>query len=218
MPIVSCPGCGHGISDRATACVNCGRALTPVAAPSEPVAPPVTPTNDHAPGGGTPRSDGAQLPFFSVATHKFVIMCVVTLGMYQYYWLYKQWKRLARTSFEPISPFWRTFFAPLWGFSLFMRIRARAELEKVVVSWNDIALGVAYLLLSAAWRLPEPWWIVSLFGFLPLLPVHGTIEEINARHSAGPLPNRSFSGANVLGIFVGGGILVLALIGTFMKP
>jgi hypothetical protein len=191
--------------------------MTPVPPPAESVPPPTAPTNDHVRNGGAGLSGEAALPFFSVATHKFVIMCLVTIGLYQYFWLYKQWKRLARTSFEPISPFWRTFFAPLWGFSLFMRIRARGQLEKLVVSWNDVALGVAYLLLSAAWRLPEPWWIVSLFGFLPLLPVHRTIEEINARHSAGPLPNRTFSGTNVLGIFVGGGILVLALIGTFMK-
>lgn len=157
-----------------------------------------------------------QLPFFSVATHKFVIMSVVTVGLYQYYWIYKQWKRLAQSSREPMSPFWRTFFAPLWGFSLFSRLEAHGEREKLVVGWNDVALGIAYLLLSAAWRLPDPWSLVSLLSFLPIVPVQRTVEQINARHTAGPLPNRRFSGVNLVGIFIGGALLLLAVLGTFM--
>ena len=144
-------------------------------------------------------------------------MCVVTIGLYQYYWLYKQWRRLARMTIEPISPFWRTFFAPLWAFSMFARIEARAHVDQITPGWNDIALGIAYLILNAVWRLPDPWWLVSLLAFVPLVPVQRTIAAINARHASGPLPNGQYSGANVAGIIVGGSVLLLVLIGTFMK-
>lgn len=211
MPIISCPGCGHGISDRAAKCVNCGRALIPLDTSPEADAAPVGMSGASAP---VPQE---QLPFFSVATHKFVVMCIVTVGLYQYYWIYLQWRRIARMSFEPISPFWRTFFAPLWGFSLFWRIRTRSQLDGAVPRWHAGVLGTAYLVLSLTWRLPEPWSLISLFGFLPLIPVQRTIEEINARQAAGELPNRGYSGANVLGIILGSGILALTLVGVLTK-
>ena len=211
MPIISCSGCGHGISDRATKCVNCGCALVPLDTSPEPeAAPAVTPV------ASVPVRQ-EQLPFFSVATHKFVVMCIVTVGIYQYYWIYLQWRRIARTAFQPISPFWRTFFAPLWGFSLFWRIRTRSQLDGGHPRWHAGVLGTAYLVLSLTWRLPEPWSLISLFGFLPLIPVQRTIEEINARQAAGDLPNRSYSGANVLGIIIGSGILALAVVGMLTK-
>jgi hypothetical protein len=158
----------------------------------------------------------SDLPFFAVATHKFVVMCIVTVGLYQFYWLYLQWKRLARATIEPISPFWRTFFAPLWGFSFCNRVRQRGLLEQTHPNWNAAILAVAYFVLTVLWRLPEPWSLISLLNFLPLVPVQLTIEAINARHARGPLPNRSYSTANIAGIVFGSCVLVLAVIGSFL--
>jgi hypothetical protein len=213
MPIVSCPGCGHGISDRATTCVNCGRPLTPVATAVEPAA---VATAKHA--GSSARDAGQdELPFFAVSTHKFVVMCVVTLGLYQYYWFYKQWRHLARGSVVPISPFWRTFFAPFWGFSLFAHIEARAQRDHIATRWNDLVLGIAYLLLPMTWRLPDPWSLITLLAFVPLIPAQYTIDRINARHASAPLPNRGYSGPNVVGIIVGSGVVLLALAGALLS-
>lgn len=211
MPIVSCPGCGHGISDRARTCVNCGSPLTPIAAPPEPVA-----SIELAPPAAHVNVAQADLPFFSVATHKFAVMCIVTLGLYQYYWLFLQWRRLARMTMHPISPFWRTFFAPLWGFSFCSRVHNRGRIEGAHPNWNAVALGAAYLVLSIAWRLPDPWSLIPLLSFVPLVPVQQTIERINARHAAGPLPNRSYTTANRIGIVVGGLLLLLAIIGSLL--
>jgi hypothetical protein len=204
MSIVSCPGCEHLISDRATTCVNCGRALTPVRVDA--------PLEEQPP---TPAAE-RELPFFAVATHKFLVMCLVTLGLYQYYWFYKQWRCLARGSRTPVSPFWRTFFAPFWGFSLFAQVEVRAQREQVPVRWNDVALGIAYLLLPMTWRLPGAWSLISLLAFLPLIPVQRTIDRINARNAGGPLPNRGYTGANVVGIIIGSGVVMLVLAGAML--
>jgi cellulose synthase/poly-beta-1,6-N-acetylglucosamine synthase-like glycosyltransferase len=208
MPIVDCPGCGHGISDRATVCVNCGQLLTPAPAPLEPIA--------ETPVPSTAAAIQEQLPFFSVATHKFVVMCLATVGLYQYYWLFLQWRRLARGTIQPLSPFWRTFFAPLWGFSFCSRIHNRAALEKTSTKWSAGLLATGYFVLSIAWRLPDPWWLVSLLSFVPLIPVQRTIEQINARHVDAALPNRSYSTTNLVGIVIGGLVLLLAIAGLFL--
>lgn len=211
MPIVSCPQCGHGISDRARTCVNCGSPLTPAPTPPEPVASP-----ELAPPAASVTVVQSDLPFFSVPTHKFAVMCIVTLGLYQYYWLFLQWRRLARMAMGPISPFWRTFFAPLWAFSFCSRVRNRALVEGTSPNWSAGALAAAYLVLSIAWRLPDPWSLIPLLSFLPLLPVQQSIERINARHAAGPLPNRAYTTANRIGIVVGSLLLFLAVVGSLL--
>jgi hypothetical protein len=76
-------------------------------------------------------------------------------------------------------------------------------------------MATLYLVLNVTWRLPDPWVLVSLLVFVPLIPIQETIERINARHVA-ELPNRGFSGADAVAIVIGGLVLILVLIGVLL--
>jgi hypothetical protein len=65
--------------------------------------------------------------------------------------------------------------------------------------------------------LPDPWWLVSLACFLPFLPVVHTIQQLNEGEAATESRNAAYSGANVATILVGGIIVLLAVVGTFMS-
>jgi hypothetical protein len=171
---------------------------------------------DTAPGETVQITTQDELPFFAVSTHKFVVMSAVTLGIYAYYWMFKQWARIQRQSGEVISPFWRAFFGPFWNFSLFKRVRSRSRAEALTVNWNPVLLGVAFLVVTLLWRLPDPWWLISLFSFVLLVPVQQTIEQLNARYAHALLPNRRYTGINVVAIVIGGFVLVLGIIGALM--
>ena len=82
-----------------------------------------------------PEAHGSpeEFPFFPVPTHKFVVLSICTLGIYELYWAYKNWQRIRLASGETLDPFWRAFFAPFWGFSLFRRVRDRVTSESVRV-------------------------------------------------------------------------------------
>jgi hypothetical protein len=155
-------------------------------------------------------------PFFPVATHKFVVLSLCTFGIYDLYWSYKNWERIRERTGEKISPFWRAFWAPFWGFNLFGRIRDYARAESVDVAWSPGLLGTIYLILCILWRLPDPWWLLSLGSFLPLAAVVRTTQDVNSRVRASEDPNTSYSGANIAIIVVGGLMLILALIGTLV--
>jgi hypothetical protein len=155
-----------------------------------------------------------RTPFFAVSTHKFVVMSIVTLGLYNVYWVWRQWKRFVEHG-EVLSPFWRTFFLVFTNYSLFARVRSRARDEGIEVRWNPALLATLYLVLNVTWRLPDPWWIVSLLVFVPFIPIQQTIDRINGRHVA-ELPNRGFSGANAVAIVVGGLVLILVLVGSLL--
>ena len=139
---MSCSECGHDISDEAHACPNCG-------APVERLA-----------------------TYYPVSPYKFAILSVLTFGMYQIYWFYKNWAFIRERDHSDIWPWARTCFAPLTYYSLI------ADVFKGERPFPGIP--GAYLLLNVAWILPDPFWAVSVFTFVPLLPSVNRINELNA--------------------------------------
>lgn len=90
MALISCPDCGRSTSDAARVCAHCGRlirdrVMTATAPPAQSYSAAVD-TNAEA--------VSVSLPYFEVALGKFVVMSLVTFGLYELYWMYQQWKRL----------------------------------------------------------------------------------------------------------------------------
>jgi len=222
VALITCPDCGHSVSDRAPVCVQCGRPLGAV-----PPTPPHPPQAVSAPAAEAPAPQQADapvasragaLPLFPVATRKFIVLSICTFGIYELYWCYQNWKRLKAASGENLSPFWRAFFAPLWGFSLFKRIRAAAVSAGVPVDWSSGALATFYLVLDMTWRLPDPWWLISFGTLIPMISVQQAAQRVNERHVALNTEGRNdnYSTANIATIVIGGLFLILVVIGTFM--
>jgi hypothetical protein len=57
---------------------------------------------------------------------------------------------------------------------------------------------------------------MSLFAFLPLIPVQARVNRINAAVSERHDPNSHFTGWNLVAVVVGSLLLTLSLIGTFL--
>jgi hypothetical protein len=62
-------------------------------------------------------------------------------------------------------------------------------------------------------NLPDPWWVVSLFSFVFILPVQALANRINARITPDHDPNRGFTGWNWAGVVVGTIMLMLIILG-----
>jgi hypothetical protein len=159
-------------------------------------------------------------PLFPVATHKFIVLSLCTFGLYQFYWIYQNWKRLKRASGERLSPFWRVFFAPVWNFFLFRDIGDVAMEAGVPYGWSWHALALTWLVLSGLTQLPGPWGLIGFGSIAAIIPVQRTAQQVNDRYSqsAAESGNRSYGAANVAWILIGGLLLILSVIGTFMPP
>ena len=155
-------------------------------------------------------------PQFGVSLTKLAIMSLCTFGLYELYWCYRQWDALRRREGEQLSPFWRAFFAPLWGFSLFPRLQKLAAKHEAPAGWSGSGLAMAFLILGAASRLPDPLWLVSLFSFLPLLVVQRSVNALNATRASAADRNDRYSGWNVVVIVIGTILLLLAILGTIL--
>jgi Domain of unknown function (DUF4234) len=143
-------------------------------------------------------------------------MSLLTIGIYDVYWMYRHWKRIRERTGERLSPSWRAFLAPFYAFSLFARVKRDATELGIPVSWNPFVPGVAYLLLNAAWVLPTPWLFASFVAFLPLLPVADVTRAINARAGSSEGPNDRYSLGNLLGMIAGGFVLAILVAASLM--
>lgn len=179
---------------------------------NNPFSPPKAEVADVA----TPTHRAGTPPFFAVSTRKLAVMFLCTFGLYQYFWLYRNWKLVRLHTGEKLTPVLRTFFAVFFCYALFKRIRDQGEATQA----TPLAAGplaALWIVLALLGNLPEPWFFFGLFSLVPLLTVQTVVNDINAAAAPGHDPNDSFSPLNWLGIVIGALFTGLALIGTFMK-
>ena len=155
--------------------------------------------------------------FFTTSTFKLSLMSICTFGIYELYWFYKNWVLIKERTGQSIEPFWRAFFSPLWAYSCFKHIRKLANENNIPESLTIGHLAFFYFIFQGLWRLPDPFWLVSLFSFTFILPVNSIALSINNRLVSDFKNNENFSGWNWVIVVLGGLLLVLILIGTF-KP
>lgn len=225
MALISCPACATRVSSLSLSCPRCGRSfLAGDGAGSQEGAlaaaiPQYFPVEAAPAGyGDVPQwaSEAKGVALHPMSLGKLVVMSLCTMGLYELYWFYRNWYLQKAFRQEDVSPFWRAFFAPLFGFAMFRNVRNQAERNRLRVGWSAGGMGLLFLVLSGLYRLPDPYWLICLFTFVPILPVQRTINELNAA-SPRPAPvNAEYSMANMVGIAVGGLFLFLTVIGTFL--
>jgi hypothetical protein len=73
-------------------------------------------------------------PWFPVGVRKLAVMCVGTLGLYQVYWFYEQWRHAAAQEDEDIWPWARAVFGVLFCYPLFERMGARDAADRAAAA------------------------------------------------------------------------------------
>jgi hypothetical protein len=157
-----------------------------------------------------------RAPFFSVSLAKFTAMSVCTFGVYEIYWFYKNWRLVRERENLKILPFWRAFFAFFFCYQCFSRIRAQAATIGIDHSVPAGPLAAAWIITSLLYKLPDPFWLVSLLAFLFILPIQALANRINETMAPGHDQNRRLTGWNIAAVAGGGIFFVLAIIGSFV--
>lgn len=86
--------------------------------------------------------------WFTVSTPKLWTMSVLTLGLYRWYWFYKNWCVVRDQRGESVSPFWRSTFFVLFAYALFQRVSLDAVDRDQPMSWTSG--GMAGIVFGAA--------------------------------------------------------------------
>lgn len=119
----------------------------------------------------------APAAYYPVSRTKFVLLAVLTLGLYEIYWFYKNWAYVRIREQSNIWPLARGIFAGLWYVPFLLDVNRHSP-RRIAVGVVAL-LGVLYFVTLAVWRLPDPFWVVTMFSFVPLLPAVAAVNALN---------------------------------------
>ena len=101
---------------------------------------------------------------------KFIILSILSLGLYEIWWMYKSWKFFKEKDVLDIMPVARAIFTLLFTYQLFEKIQDFAKSNGYASSYSSGLLFVFFVILNILGRLPEPFWLISLLSVVCIIP------------------------------------------------
>ena len=112
-----------------------------------------------------------------VPVWRFVLMSVLTFGVYEVYWFWKNWACVKRADGSDIWPVPRAIFAGFTYFALLTDLNTQLAARGVQRELSA-GLGVGFLLASMLYRLPEPYSLLTLTSVVFLIPAAKAMREL----------------------------------------
>jgi len=146
---------------------------------------------------------------------KFILFSVTTFGIYELFWFYENWKFLKEKNKLDISPFWRAFFSLLFAGSNAEHVLKLVKEKNYQTLYSPTAIGISYIILNVLSRFPDPFWLISYFTFLPMIPI---VKAMNFywQKETPDLPLKNFSRWQIVFVIFGIILIILILIGLFI--
>lgn len=160
------------------------------------------------------HSGSSHEQVFLISANKFAILSFVSFGIYTIWWMYTTWKFYNEKDNMNIHPALRAIFSIFFIYSLMEKIQEHALHEDIKDSFSSGLLFVFYLILSFLGNLPDPFWLISLLIFLPVLPAFNLFNKILLKSSEINATERvGFDGPQWAVLIIGILWVVLVLLG-----
>jgi DNA-directed RNA polymerase subunit RPC12/RpoP len=153
-----------------------------------------------------PIATGSPM-FLYIPVSRLVVMSIVSLGLYEVYWIYRNWRYLKERDGLKIQPFWRGMFGVFYCHGILKAIRTDQQtnaIERASFSAGGLATGwiILVILGSAMGRSDEVavsflGTLISLPSFLFFLPVQNYINQVNEKINPRP-PYKSWSAGHIV--------------------
>ena len=127
--------------------------------------------------------------FLYIPKARLIAMSLVTLGLYEVYWLYRNWRFLKRRDNLRIQPFWRAIFGIFFIYSLLTAIKNdRVGNNILPATFSPGALATGWIIFELIGRISQRssnpvvsslGLIISVPTFAFLLPVQNYINRVN---------------------------------------
>ncbi len=158
----------------------------------QPVSAVFTVTIAPPPLPGTASSNAATAPLFLyIPTSRLIVLSIVSMSLYEVYWIYKNWRYIKERDGLNIRPFWRGWFGIFYCHSLLRRIHEDGPARsyaKPTFSPGSLATGWVVLLIVAniVGRAPSVMAsIIAAFipSFLCLVSVQNYINAVTEKRN-----------------------------------
>jgi hypothetical protein len=150
--------------------------------------------------------------YYDVSLTKFILLWLGTLGLFHFYWFYKQWD-YERENGADVVPLLRALFAPFFVYGLFRGIHRECDDHDATNNWNPAMLALIYIAGILSFKFAgRTFWSVGYLTFLPILPVQASINELNRRLAPDLPANTGYSWWQVLLLLVGLSLFALGVL------
>lgn len=141
-------------------------------------------------GGKVSVSEVKDIEFFSISIFKLVSLSFLTLGLFNIYWFYRNWKAVEKFEHKKMYPFWMSIFAIFTCNALLKKVLFYATENGYKKSYNTIFLStifIVFTILGNAWGRMDPlkleeeflMLIITSFSVLPLIFAQKAINYSN---------------------------------------
>ena len=105
-----------------------------------------------------------------ISVSRFVFLTIITFGLYEAWWIYKSWCFFRDKENSNIKPAIRTILSIIFLIPLFIKIIRLSKNYGYRQDYYSILLFVGYLISWFLSQLPEPYFLISIFSFVFLIP------------------------------------------------
>lgn len=141
---------------------------------------------------------------YIISVGKFAFLSVITFGLYNLWWTYKEWRFFQEKENQDLAPAIRAIFGVVFLIPLFTRIKNFAKHSGYPKTFSPVALYLCYLLAAILTYLPIPLSIIGVLSCLILLP---PVKALNYAKLQNPIYNAvvqdSFNGRQICLIVFG---------------
>jgi len=152
-----------------------------------------------------------------ISINKFIFLTIISLGLYQIWWIYKAWKFFKQKEELNINPALHAVFSIFFLIPLFNKILHFAKEKGYNNSYSSILLFVGFWIVNYFVYLPAPFFLiaVSCFVFL-VLPFHALNFAKQNSTDFIVIEQTSYSKRQIALIVVGAIFWVLLIIGLII--
>jgi hypothetical protein len=178
-------------------------------------------------GHSTDIAQVSSVEYFAIAPGRLAFFSVITYGIYEIYWFYKNWQAVKKSEQSKISPLFRAIFSIFFCHSLFKKILESSRASGYKNAYSPGWLAAVYiilLLLGNALSRVETydfgfnllWLALVVSTFIPLVFVQKAINYNNEKIEGVLGLHRGFSGGEVALIVIGVILFLLSFWGIFI--
>lgn len=100
----------------------------------------------------------------------FIILSILSFGLYELWWFYKSWKFFQQKEQSDIMPAMRAIFSIFFLIPLMRKIQDFAHERNYPETYAPVFLFIGWIVVNLLARLPDPFWILAILNFIFLIP------------------------------------------------
>ena len=153
-----------------------------------------------------------------ISLNKFIFLSIISFGLYPIWWIYKAWRFYQQKDKIDIMPVARAIFSIFFLPSLFNKTLAFAKGKGYNENYSSVALFIGWIIGNLLSRLPDPFWLISILGFIFLIPPFNALNFAKQNSTNFIVKEQtSYSGRQIVLIVIGVVFWCLVLFGMTIE-